>query len=247
MNRSRSPTEPKPSSESHNTQPTEIRRDVDSFLSQLDKHPARTGSQSRHGRLIFALDATASRQPTWDTACRLQAEMFTRTRGLGQLEVKLCFYRGYDELRSSPWHQGADKLVKAMSAVQCLGGHTQIGRMLNHALEQHRQQPIQAVVFIGDCIEEPLDELCQLAGECGLRRLPLFLFQEGNDRIADNGFSQLAKLSGGAHCRFDLNSPKLLSELLTAVAVYATAGRAALEAMSSSPALHSLTRQLPKP
>ncbi|MEH6471778.1 MAG: VWA domain-containing protein [Halopseudomonas sp.] len=234
---------------SHRKDPKTLPGDqaVERFLTQVERNPAIHKSNST-GRLIFALDATASRQPTWDIACQLQADMFTQTRELGQLEVKLCFYRGYDELRSSAWHQGADKLVKAMSAVRCLGGRTQITRLLNHALEVHRQQPIQALVFIGDCIEEPIDELCQLAGECGLRGLPLFLFQEGSDTTANNGFDQMARLSHGAHCRFDLNSPKLLSELLRAIAVYATAGRAALTDFSrnGSLALQHLSQQLEK-
>ncbi len=215
---------------------------IEQFLAQIERHPA--PADSGGGRLIFALDATASRQPTWDAACRLQAEMFTQTRELGQLQVKLCFYRGYDELRSSPWHQGADNLVKAMSAVQCLGGQTQITRLLEYALRIHRQQPVQALVFIGDCIEEPLDRLCQLAGECGIRGLPLFLFQEGHNSQAQQGFQQLARLSKGAHCRFDLHSPEVLSELLRAIAVYATAGRAALNRLRGSAALQQLTRQL---
>lgn len=216
---------------------------VEQFLAQIEQHPAAAKS-GRGGRLIIALDATASRQPTWDTACQLQAQMFTHTRELGQLQVKLCFYRGHDELRSSPWHQGADQLVQAMSGVRCLGGQTQIIRLLEHALRIHRQQQVQALVFIGDCIEEPIDELCRLAGECGLLGLPLFLFQEGDNANARNGFQQMARLSHGAHCRFDLRSPELLSELLRAIAVYATAGRAALNKLSGSAALQQLTRQL---
>ncbi|MFT6917313.1 MAG: hypothetical protein ACJAWL_003671 [Motiliproteus sp.] len=219
---------------------------VAQFLAQIEQHPAPLKS-GRGGRLIFALDATASRQPTWDTACQLQAEMFTHTRELGQLQVKLCFYRGYAELRSSPWHQGADKLVQAMSGVQCQGGQTQIIRLLEHALRIHKQQPVQALVFIGDCIEEPIDELCRLAGDCGLLGLPLFLFQEGHNTDAHNGFQQMARLSHGAHCRFDLQSPELLSELLRAIAVYATAGRAALSKLRGSAALKQLTRQLEHP
>tara|TARA_R110001583_G_scaffold4644_5_gene26463 strand:+ start:1473 stop:2180 length:708 start_codon:yes stop_codon:yes gene_type:complete len=219
---------------------------VAQFLAQVKRHPA-PAPQASGGRLIFALDATASRQPTWDTACQLQAGMFTHTRELGQLQVKLCFYRGYDELRSSPWLLGADKLIKAMSTVECLGGQTQIARLLTHALRIHQQQPVQALIFIGDCIEEPLDELCQLAGECGLRGLPLFLFQEGSNRTASQGFKQLARLSQGAHCCFDLNSPEVLSELLRAIAVYATAGPLGLKNLEGSAALQQLTRQLEHP
>lgn len=226
---------------------------VDQFLARVDQHPARsitdTAGSACKGRLIFALDATASRQPTWDSASRLQAEMFSSTREIGQLQVKLCFYRGYDELRSSTWYEDADKLIHAMSAVQCRAGQTQIGRLLNHALklQQNQQQgSIQALVFIGDCIEESLDQLCHLAGQCGLLKLPLFLFQEGHDPVASDGFAQMARLSSGAHCRFDLNSPERLKELLSAVAIFATGGAAALLQYdrSGSTAVKQLTRQL---
>ena len=225
---------------------------VDQFLARVDQHPARSKNerdQACVGRLIFALDATASRQPTWDSASKLQADMFSSTHEIGLLQVKLCFYRGYDELRSSAWYEDADKLIHAMSAVQCRAGQTQIGRLLHHALklqQDQQQQSIQALVFIGDCIEESLDQLCHLAGQCGLLKLPLFLFQEGDDPVASDGFSQMARLSRGAHCRFDLNSPERLKELLSAVAIYATGGSAALLQYnrSGSAALEQLTRQL---
>ena len=48
----------------------------------------------QRGRLIFALDATMSRQPLWDTACRLQADMFDEAAGIGGLDVQLAYYRG---------------------------------------------------------------------------------------------------------------------------------------------------------
>ncbi|MFT5559193.1 MAG: hypothetical protein ACI9RZ_001671, partial [Sphingobacteriales bacterium] len=42
-------------------------------------------------------------------------------------------------------------------------------------------------------------------------------------------FSQLATLSGGAHCQFDQGSARQLGKLLAAVAVYAVGGKPALE------------------
>ena len=48
-------------------------------------------SSAGAGRLLFAMDATASREPSWDQACHLQAEMFGATDGLGGLEVQLVF------------------------------------------------------------------------------------------------------------------------------------------------------------
>ena len=82
------------------------RADVDAFLQQLRATPApRTGGE--RSRLIFALDATASRGPTWDRACRIQGEMFEATAGLGGLEIQLVFYRGFAECKASRWMTGA--------------------------------------------------------------------------------------------------------------------------------------------
>ena len=66
-------------SEDKNRLPTERHSaEVADFLDKLKRAPvAHTGGG--RGRLIFALDATASREPTWDRACRIQGEMFEAT------------------------------------------------------------------------------------------------------------------------------------------------------------------------
>ena len=51
------------------------RAEIDAFLAKV-KGLAPTTAAGQRGRLIFALDATMSRQPLWDTACSLQADMF---------------------------------------------------------------------------------------------------------------------------------------------------------------------------
>lgn len=208
---------------------TSSRQEIDQFLHQVAKVPPNTGSG---GRLVFALDATASREPTWDQACQLQSEMFEQTRHLGGLSVQLCYYRGYREFFASEWLGDTDRLLRQMNGVGCLGGHTQIGRLLQHVRDETRRQPVQALVFIGDCMEENVDDLCQLAGELGLLSVPVFVFQEGSDIVAARAFKQISRLSGGAYCRFDQHSAALLRELLGAVAVYASGGRKALEHFS---------------
>jgi len=94
-----------------------------------------------------------------------------------------------------------------------------------------RARPVQALVFIGDCIEEDVDQLGNLAGQCRLLNMPVFIFQEGHDRRASQAFKQLASLSGGAHCRFDESSARALGDLLNAVAAYAAGGKSALRAL----------------
>jgi hypothetical protein len=203
--------------------------EVDAFLRDLQRAPAPLPGGGR-GRLIFALDATASRQPTWDRACHIQGEMFEATAALGGLDVKLVYYRGFNECKASRWMTSAAELHRAMRGVSCLGGHTQIERMLAHALAETKRQRVGALVFVGDAMEEEIDRLCQLAGELGLNGVPVFVFHEGRDPIAARAFQQIAKLSRGAYLRFDLASADRLKELLAAVAVYAAGGYRALAA-----------------
>jgi len=203
--------------------------DVDTFLDQLKRMPAARPAGGR-GRLIFALDATASRQPTWDRACRIQGEMFEATAALGGLDVKLVYYRGFDECKASRWLATAADLHRAMRAVSCLGGETQIERVLDHALAENQKERVGALVFVGDAMEENVDRLCRLAGELGLKGVPIFVFHEGEDPIAARAFQQIAKLSRGAYLRFDLASADRLKDLLGAVAVYAAGGYRALTA-----------------
>ncbi len=191
---------------------------------------------AKQPRLLFAMDATASRQPTWDTACQVQREMFNATREIASLAVQLVYYRGFRELSASRWLTDSEQLSSLMNRVYCEGGQTQIGRLLRHALAEHRKKPVRAVVFIGDAVEKQPQSLCDLAGQCGLLKLPLFLFQEGGNAGVERCFRSMASLSGGAFAHFDSHSAGALAALLGAVARYAAGGRAALENSGSQSA-----------
>jgi len=187
--------------------------EIDKFLERLETSPTAAGSG---GRLIFALDATASRQPTWDQACQIQGAMFEAVAGLGGLDVQLVFYRGYAECRSSRWVSSAVDLHRLMRTVSCVGGNTQIERVLDHTIRETGRAKVSALVFVGDAMEEKADRLCHLAGELGSLSVPIFLFHEGNDPTAASAFRQLASLSHGVYLPFDLNSIDRLRELLGA-------------------------------
>ena len=199
---------------------------TEAFLREIERLPARRAGT--RGRLLFALDATASREPTWDHACAIQGEMFVAADTLGGLDVRLAFYRGFDEFKVSRWTSDGRELARLMSSVRCLAGRTQIARLLRYGGEQRRESRIDAVVFVGDCCEEDVDQVGHEAGQLGLLGLPVFVFQEGNDRIASRLFPHIAKLTRGAYCKFDRNSPDQLRRLLGAVAAYAAGGRDAL-------------------
>ncbi|MFT4517788.1 MAG: hypothetical protein ACI9JM_000165 [Halioglobus sp.] len=208
-----------PSRRSSSTEIAQFLQKSQSIAEFVDKQP----------RLLFAVDATASRQPTWDTASHQQQEMFAATQKVSALSVQLCYYRGFAEFSASRWLNDSAALARLMAQVQCEGGHTQIARLLRHAQKEHRKSPIKALVFIGDAIEENVDTLCNLAGQCGLLKLPLFLFQEGTNPLVASTFKSMATLSGGAYARFDASSADSLSALLGAVAAFAAGGQMALE------------------
>ena len=217
--------------------------EVAEFLHQAASIPVNAAPR---GRLIFALDATASRQPTWDRACQLQGEMFEAAGELGSLALPLVWYRGYGEFQAEPWLADPARLRQRMTAVQCRGGLTQVGRVLEHAVRESRHHRLNALVLGGDCLEEAVDAVCHQAGQLGLLGVPAFVFQEGNEPAAAQGFREIARLTRGAYCAFDTGSAEQLRTLLRAVAIYATGGRRALEDFGKRQGglARQLTRQL---
>jgi hypothetical protein len=198
---------------------------IDAFLQQAKTlGPVGEGK----GRLIFALDATMSRQPTWDTACKLQGEMFKAAGEVGGLEIQLAYYRGFGECRASKWVGDTRSLAAQMSAIDCRGGPTQIGKILSHARRETGKRKVGVLVFVGDALEEPIDDLAKKAGELGLLGVKVFIFQEGRDPTVERGFREIARLTNGAYARFDVNAAGELSALLRAAAVYAAGGLKAL-------------------
>jgi len=224
------------------------RSEVNDFLREVAAIP-RSANGGRRGRLIFAMDATASREPSWDQASQIQAAMFSETRDLGGLDVQLVFFRGFHEFEASTWCRDSSELLPRMTRVHCAAGLTQIGRVLHHAQSEVRKGRVDALIFVGDAMEENRDALAGLSGELGLLGVPAFVFQEGRDPAAEASFRDIARLTGGAWCPFDASSPQLLHDLLSAVAVFAAGGRSALEAFGQrrGGAVLQLTRQVRKP
>ena len=218
---------------------------VERFMQELAARPVSAGAATQ-GRLMFAMDATASRQPTWDSAAQIQGEMFSAADTLGGLSVQLAFFRGFGEFKISQWTDKPLEMARLVSSVSCLAGETQIIKVLKHALNETRKTKVNALVYVGDSMEEDVDTLGHVAGELGLAGLPVFIFQEGNDPIATFAFNQLAKLSGGACVQFDRGSADMLRKLLGAIAVYAAGGRKALSdhARSEGGAVLQITNQM---
>ena len=76
---------------------------VSEFLADMNKKP-----KPARGNLIFSIDATGSREETWDMATHLQTQMFHVVAAIGALDVQLVLYfRGATwidgECRASNW------------------------------------------------------------------------------------------------------------------------------------------------
>lgn len=219
--------------------------DVSAFLADVARLSPAARQPAARGRLIFALDATASRQPTWDRAAALQSEMFLAAASLGGLEIQPCFYRGFGEFKAGPFLAESSDLLRLMSTVTCRAGQTQIAKVLQHAINTNRLKPVAALVFVGDCCEEDVDTLGTLAGELGLLGTRAFVFHEGSNPLAGFALREIARLANGAYCRFNAASANELRDLLRAVAAYAAGGLPALQAMqSSSEPMRLISRQL---
>lgn len=218
--------EPTKTTAGSNVAPSSSAADIAAFVAKAKAMAPQ--ADGKRGRLIFALDATMSRQPTWDMACQLQADMFAEAGLAGGLDVRLVYFRGLSECRASPWISDTAQLARLMSRIVVEGGHTQIGRVLSETRREAVKDGVRALVFVGDAMEENVDELCAKAGELGLLKVPVFMFQEGHDPHAESAFREIARLSGGAWCRFDPGAAAQLRELLRAVAAYASGGREAL-------------------
>jgi hypothetical protein len=215
------------------TTPTSSRAVIDAFL---EKHAVQR--HSGRGRLIFAVDATASRQPTWDLATSLTAKMFGAVKNL---DVQLIYFCGLNECQASPWVSDARALTGWMKKVRCESGETQIDRILTHARKEDIKQKVQAMVFVGDSYEENPDTLAVTARKLGV---PVFMFQEGDDEAVTEVFKNIAGLTHGAYSRFDKGSAKQLAELLGAVGAYAAGGQQALKDMSTNASAVRLLQQL---
>jgi hypothetical protein len=194
------------------------------------------------GRLIFGLDATASREATWDMASQLQARMFEEAAKIGGLDVQLVYYRGSEEVRHSSWFSDAHELVSRMSTIRCVAGATKIARVLQHIRTENTREKVSAAIFVGDAVEEVPQELYAAAAGLGV---PVFVFQEGDAQVmlldqhgwplpdvplqkVETVFREIARLSNGAYARFDAGAAAKLSELLQAAAAFAVGGVKAL-------------------
>ena len=174
-----------------------------------------------------------SRQPTLgQRRCKLQAQMFEEAAKVGGLDVQLAYYRGFGECRASRWVRRCAGLARPDDddRLPRWPGRRSGGFSAHARQETGQRSKVNVLVFVGDAMEEKIDDLAAVAGELGLAGpASVFIFQEGQRHRRWSGPSVRSRgLSGGAYARFDVNAAGQLAELLRAAAVYAAGGMKAL-------------------
>lgn len=182
-------------------------------------------------RLLFSMDATASRDPAWDIARELTGAMFEAIPG--ELDVALAYHSGSRLQEVTPFTSKVSGFQRKIQQVQCHAGLTCLNEVLDHAVNVTR---LKALIYIGDCFEEEEEYAYFLAGQLKLKGVRVFIFHDTSSEYgydttsAGKVFQEIAKRTGGAVFPFDVNSPEVVKALLEAISIYAGRGIKALRA-----------------
>lgn len=189
-------------------------------------------ARSGKGKVIFIVDATASREATWSKTMDLQFKAFDAMKGL---EVQLVYFRGdrkEKEIKASPFIRKPDVLRRLMGKIECIAGSTQIVRALTHVRVQQQSNPAAAVVYVGDVCEDNHAVAVEAAHATGVR---VFVLHETDDykprgsRATDRRdddedenvlcFKRMAEATGGAYTVFSSKNSEM-GEMMAEVARY---------------------------
>jgi len=119
------------------------------------------------------------------------------------------------------------------------GCYIQTSDILEQALRETRQGPVQAVVVVGDSFHGDLDAAIATAKALRAAGTRLFLFQQGRSGLTEDAFRALAEVTGGAYFQFNPHIERVaerLPEMLEAVTHFAIGGMTALEARGNESA-----------
>lgn len=193
--------------------------------------PALPQSNALPARLVFAADATASREEQWEAAKELTDALFSAIPG--GIEVALAVHGGGRLHTWTPFTSRPDKLRDLAARVKIQAGETRLLDVLRRTLEDPR---ISVVVYIGDRFEESRELARQVAKALKLQQTRLIILHDrgmGYDLEIEDAasvFAALAELTGGTVLPFDISALARLRELLAAVAVLAIGGTSMLAA-----------------
>jgi hypothetical protein len=202
------------------------------FAAALPVPPAPATETPTRPRLIFGVDATASREPAW-AAARSVTDALVRALP-GELDVALAVHGGSRLHTFTPFTSNPATLRDRAAGLGCIAGYTRMLPILDRAMTE---PGVRVVVYIGDVFEESLSKARRLADTMGLKSIRLFVLHDTADWTARRDgdlFADLARRTGGCVLPFDANAPDRLRDLLGAVAVYAVGGERLLHERRSA-------------
>jgi len=202
--------------------------------SQVGTAPA--APTARRPRLVFAVDATASREATWRSAQKITARMFGVIPDA--LDVALAVHGGDDVHTFTEFSADVDVFRKQAAAVRCETGTTRLCEIMARTLDAGG---VRVMSYIGDAFEEDADEVLELADRFRLRGIQAVMLSDDADPEALAVFRQIAERTGGAVLDFRTGDTVLMGELLAGVATLAIGGRKLLEAQHTAGARLLLT------
>jgi hypothetical protein len=190
----------------------------------VDRYKERAALK-RGVRIGFLVDATASRENTWEQAQTIQAKMFRSASGLRALKLRLVYFGG-NRLTKLNWNDNARNIAAHMAEVRCHSGLTQIIPGLQAFIDEKPENRADAIILIGDCFEEDAATAAKTAALLKAKGIKVFSFIEGEDWTAHSVFKTLATVTGGKFAKFGNELP--LDDLCEGVALMTSGGEKAL-------------------
>jgi hypothetical protein len=188
-------------------------------------------------RMILALAHEADDEFIWNRIKTLESQIFA-----GPVSVKLAFFGRETASQTrrpcitTNWvtdaADWADLVDRGRAGCIC-GCFIQTGDILEQALRETQQAPVQAVVIVSDSFHGNLDAAVATAKQLRAAGTRVFLFQQGRSGATEHAFRILAEVTGGAYHRFNPHVERVaerLPEMLEVVSHFATGGMQALEA-----------------
>lgn len=175
---------------------------------------------ARRPRLVFGVDATASREAMWESAQRITDRMFDAIPGA--LDVALAVHGGSEVHTWTEFSADVQRFRAQAAAVRCQAGHTRLCELMQRTLDAGG---VRVMSYIGDAFEEDASEAFALADRFKLRGIKAVILADQANEPTLRVFRELAERTGGALLDFRSGKLDLMGEVLGAVAALAIGGR----------------------
>jgi len=187
--------------------------------------------------IIFAVDATASREHFWSETIKIQDKMFSTAQKAGaNLHAQLVSYSGetFDgEIHRTPWHNDAHALSDHLRSVRCAPSQTQIEKVFRHALNECCKRDVHALILVGDSYEENVPTLVRLASQINQKGIKLFMFHDTKTTCTAEDtltvFKKIAKAAEGFYVPFNVGDLAVLGDYLKVVGALATKNKTVID------------------